>query len=333
MESVTYRALVVRETEDHEFVRLVEEVPIADLPEGDLLVQVHYSSLNYKDALSATGHRGVTKRYPHTPGIDAAGYVEQSASADFVVGDEVLVSGYDLGMDTPGGFGEYIRVPADWVVRVPETLSIRECMMYGTAGFTAGLSIFQLQQHEVNPEDGEILVTGATGGVGSLAVALLAASGYAVTAATGKLQQHEYLTSLGAANVIPRSELIDTAGKPLLSGRWAGVVDTVGGNILATAIKSTLPYGYVATCGNAASGDLPTTVYPFILRGVSLLGIASANCPLPLRKQIWHLLGGEWTLENLEEIAREVSLENLDPEIDRILQGQQVGRVVVSLVD
>jgi len=244
-----------------------------------------------------------------------------------------LVSGYDLGMDTPWGFGEYIRVPAAWVMPVPETLSLRECMVYGTAGFTAGLSIFQLRQHEVAPEDGELLVTGATGGVGSLAVALLAASGYDVTAATGKPQQQEYLKSLGASHVIPRSELTDTAGKPLLSGRWAGVVDTVGGNILATAIKSTLPYGYVATCGNAASGDLPTTVYPFILRGVSLLGIASANCPMPLRKQIWHLLGSEWKLNNLETIAREVSLQDLNPEIDRILHGQQVGRVVVNLVD
>jgi len=326
-----FQALVVTETADHQFRRNVTERSVSDLPEGEVLIRVRYSSLNYKDALSATGNRGVTKRYPHTPGIDAAGEVARSRHSGLTPGDPVIVTGYDLGMNTAGGFAEYIRVPAAWVVPLPDGLTLRESMIYGTAGFTAGLALFSLQEHGLPPAEGEILVTGATGGVGSLAVALLADQGYRVIAATGKKTQHEYLQSLGAAGVISRQEVTDTSGRPLLSSRWAGAVDTVGGLPLATAIRSTRPYGCVTTCGNAASAELSLTVYPFILRGVTLCGIASAETPMSRRLEIWDRLAGDWKPGSLGMLSREVSLEELDTEIDTILQGHQVGRVVVNL--
>jgi putative YhdH/YhfP family quinone oxidoreductase len=327
----TFDALVVHETEDGQFERRIEERTLADLPGGEVLVRVHYSSLNYKDALSATGHRGVTRSYPHTPGIDAAGVVEESAVDAFRPGDEVIVTSYDLGMNTPGGWGQYVRVPAGWVVPLPRGLSLRESMIYGTAGFTAGLSVLKLVEHGLEPADGPVLVTGATGGVGSLAVGILARAGYRVAAATGKPGEEEFLRDLGAAEVIPRDEVRDESGRPLLKGRWAGAVDTVGGEYLATILKS-LDYGRAATCcGLVASADLPTTVYPFILRGVSLLGIDSQACPMDRRQRVWQKLAGAWKLAPLERLATERALETLEPEIDRILQGQQRGRIVVDL--
>lgn len=331
MPEENFQALVVTETEDHHFIRRVTSRSVEELPDGNVLIRVRYSSLNYKDALSATGNRGVTKRYPHTPGIDAAGEVVRSGQSELASGDSVIVTGYDLGMNTAGGFAEYIRVPGDWVVPLPDGLTLRESMIYGTAGFTAGLSLFALQDHGLSPADGEVLVTGATGGVGSLAVALLAGQGYRVIAATGKRTQHEYLQSLGAAGVISRQEVTDTSGKPLLRGRWAGAVDTVGGVPLATALRSTRAYGCVTTCGNAASAELSLTVYPFILRGVTLRGIASAETPMGQRREIWDRLAGDWKPDALGDLGREVSLRELDPEIDKILQGQQVGRILVNL--
>jgi len=328
----TFQALVVRETADGSFVRNIETRTVADLPEGDVLIRVHYSSLNYKDALSATGHRGVTRRYPHTPGVDAAGVVAHSQVAEFQEGEEVIVAGYDLGMNTDGGFGEYIRVPAAWIVRLPAGLTLRESMCYGVAGFTAGQCVWILQQHGVTPDAGEILVTGATGGVGSTAVAILAKAGYRAVAATGKIEQRQFLLNLGASDVIHRDAVNDTSGKPLLRGRWAGVVDVVGGNYLATAIKSTRYGGVVTCCGLTASADLPTTVYPFILRGVRLLGIDSAEVDMATRVHVWQKLAGDWQIDPLETLVTERTLQQLDPEIDRILHGQQRGRVLVSLV-
>ncbi len=331
MNSKTFRAMVVQETPDGQYIRQVRDKSMEDLPEGEVLVKVHYSSLNYKDGLSATGHRGVTKNYPHTPGIDAAGVVEQSLSDAFQPGDEVIVTSYDLGMNTPGGFGQYIRVPAAWVVPLPDNLSLKESMAYGSAGLTAGFCILKLQEHGITPDRGEILVTGATGGVGSFAVAMLAEIEYQVVAVTGKMNEKQFLIELGAKEVISREQATDTSSKPLLKGRWAGVVDSVGGQILATAIRSTKLHGAVTCCGNVASPDLPINVYPFILRGISLVGIDSQSCPMTFRRQTWDKIAGEWKLADLQRQTSVCSLEELDGEIDRILAGRQKGRVIVDL--
>jgi acrylyl-CoA reductase (NADPH) len=327
----TFQAIVVRETTSGEFTRQVEDRTLDDLPAGDVLIHVRYSSLNYKDALSAIGHRGVTKRYPHTPGIDAAGVVEESEGEAFAAGDRVLVTGYDLGMDTPGGFGQYVRVPAAWVVRLPENLSLRESMVYGTAGFTAALSAHKLEESGIKPDRGEILVTGASGGVGSVAVGILARDGYQVVAATGKRDAEAYLLDLGASRVISREEARDTSGKGLLSGRWASGIDTVGGEYLDTMLRATRYGGVVTCCGNVASAQLSTTVYPFILRSVSLLGVDSTNCPANLRWDLWQKLASRWKLADLDRVASDCSLADLGAEIDRILAGKQRGRVVINL--
>ncbi len=331
MSTEKFRAMVVSETEDKKFNRKITDRNINDLPEGDVLLKVEYSSLNYKDALSATGNRGVTRRFPHTPGVDAAGVVDNSMTDRFTKGDQVIVHGYDLGMDTSGGFGQYIRVPSEWVVNLPEHLTLKEAMMYGTAGFTAALSVYRLTENKINPGSGKILVTGATGGVGCMAVAILAKAGFEIVASTGKCDQVEFLKSIGASEVISREESMDQTDKLLLKGLWAGVVDTVGGDILAAAIKSTNQRGVVTTCGNVASHDLNINVYPFILRGVTLAGIDSASCPMDLRTKIWGKMSSDWKLGNLETLTRTVSLDDLDNEIDTILKGAQVGRVVVDL--
>ena len=325
--------MVISRTEDGKFTREITTRQIDSLPDGEVLLSVKCSSLNYKDALSAIGNRGVTKNYPHTPGVDAAGIVEYSKSGEFELGDEVIVHGYDLGMNTSGGFGQCVRVPADWVVSLPAGLDLKESMMYGTAGFTAAQSVLKIVEGGVRPEDGKILVTGATGGVGSMAVAILGKAGYSVTASTGKTEQEQFLVGLGAEEVIGREDLTDPSGRLLLKGQWAGVVDTVGGEILATAIKSTGQRGVVTTCGNVASHELNTNVYPFILRGITLVGIDSASCPMERRRLVWEKMSGEWKLDILEQMCRTVSLEDVDPEIDVILKGGQVGRVVIDLWD
>ena len=330
MSTRDFKCLVVSH-EASAYVRRVERRSIDDLPDGDVLVRVYYSSLNYKDALSATGFRGVTRRYPHTPGIDAAGAVEESKDGRFQPGDEVIVTSYDLGVNTTGGFGQYIRVPAGWIVPLPNGLTLRESMVYGTAGFTAAMSVQRLEGHGVPPDAGEILVTGATGGVGSIAVAILARLGYRVVAATGKTDRARFLHDIGANAVVHRNEVDDTGGRPLLAERWAGVVDTVGGNILATALKSTRGRGMVTCCGLVASADLSTSVYPFILRGISLQGIDSAECPMPERSDIWKKIAGPWKIDAADDLVTECTLETLEPEIHRILQGKQTGRVVVNL--
>jgi putative YhdH/YhfP family quinone oxidoreductase len=326
-----FKALVVRETPDKKFVRQITRKNVSDLPDGELLIEVHYSSLNYKDALSATGNKGVTRSYPHTPGIDAAGIVVESASAQWRPGDSVIVTGFDLGMNTPGGFGRYIRVPPSWAIRLPANLSLKESMVYGTAGLTAALAVLALENHGLRPSQGEILVTGATGGVGSLGVGILGRAGYRVVASTGKESEKDYLTRLGAAEIVSRDAVNDTSGRPLLKARWAGALDNVGGNILATAIKSTQHGGAVAVCGNVASSDLPLNVYPFILRAVSVLGVGSAECPMERRLEAWNKIAGEWKLDNLDLLYSECTLEDLDAKIGQILEGKIRGRVVVNL--
>ena len=327
----SFKALVTREKADGSFSRQVETRTMADLPDGEVLVRVHYSSLNYKDALSASGNRGVTRRYPHVPGIDAAGIVERSTSAEFKVGDQVIVTGFDLGMNTSGGYGQYILVPAAWVLHCPAGLTLRECMIYGTAGFTAAQSVLRLVESPVMPDQGNILVSGATGGVGSMAIALLSGLGYTVVAVSGKPHAEQYLQDLGAEDIITREQATDISGKLLLKEKWAGVIDTVGGDILATAIRSTAYGGLVTCCGNVASPDLPLSVYPFILRGVTLIGIDSAKCPMPTRLRIWQKLAKDWKVKNLAGIASEINLAELAGQIELMLHGRQTGRVIVNI--
>ena len=327
----TFRALVVSKTDEKTFTREITERSISDLPEGEVLIRVHFSSLNYKDGLSCIGNPGVTRNYPHTPGIDASGKVAESSDSRFKEGDSVIVTGYDLGMNTSGGFGEYIRVPADWVVPLPEGMTFKEASIYGVAGFTAALSVDALQKHGVSPEQGEIAVTGSTGGVGSVSVALLSLLGYTVVASTGKKEESEFLQRLGASEIISREEVNDESKKPLLRERWAGAVDTVGGTTLAALLKAAKRGGAVAATGLVASSELSTTVFPFILRGVSLLGIDSGFTPTKLRLEIWNKLAGIWKIPQLEQLTIDSTLEELDPEIDKILAGGQRGRVVVNL--
>ena len=325
-----FRALVVTE-KDGIFERNIVDKQLDSLPEGEVLVRVHYSSLNYKDALSAYGNKGVTRKYPHTPGIDAAGVVESSDCDEFIAGEKVIVTSYDLGMNTSGGFSEYIRVPVSWVVKLPDDLTLRESMIFGTAGFTAALSVSKLIR-DVKRKDGPILVTGGTGGVATLAIKMLKKLGYYVVAATGKLaEQKEHLLHIGADEVIARSEVDDQSGRPLLKPRWAGVIDTVGGNILATALKETRRNGVVTACGNIGGAKLETTVFPFILNGVSLKGVDSAECRMVVRQKVWESMATDWKPDDLEEMVKEVTLEGLLKEIDDIMAGKHVGRTVVCL--
>ena len=331
MENQYFKALLVSETADHHFTREIITRQVKELPVGDILVQVRYSSLNYKDGLSASGNKGVTRKYPHTPGIDAAGIVVESSNDNFHEGDEVIVMGYDLGMNRPGGFGQFIRVPADWVVKCPSGLSLFESMIYGTAGFTAAQSVLKLVEHPTRPQQGKILVSGVTGGVGSVSGALLAKLGYEVVGVSGKPDALEFLENFGIHEIISREQAMDKSGRLLLKTKWAGVIDTVGGEILATALKST-KYGTAVTCcGNVASPELATTVYPFILRGISLYGIDSGNCALETREQIWRKLASEWKIDRLDNLVREIGLDELDQFIDLILQGKTKGRIVVNM--
>ena len=327
----SFKAMVVSETTDKTFVREIKQRELSELPAGELIVEVKYSSLNYKDALSASGNKGVTRKYPHTPGIDAAGVVADSTTRAFAVGEGVIVTGFDLGMNTPGGYGRFISIPSGWAVKLPQGLSLRDSMAYGTAGFTAALCVMRLSAYGLAKDQGEVLVTGATGGVGSIAVGILAKLGYEVVAATGKTDEKDFLTRLGAKSIISREDANDTSGRPLQKGRWAGVVDTVGGNILATALKTAKDGGLVAACGNAMSADLVTSVFPFILRGVSLLGVNSVDVPMRPRTMAWHKLASDWKVDLSGDLVTECGLEELGPKIELILKGGIRGRVVVDL--
>ena len=328
-QAATFRAFRVTKSGET-FDRSVQTLPQETLPDGELTVQVAYSSLNYKDALSATGNPGVTKSYPHTPGIDAAGTVRASRDARFNVGDEVIVTSYDLGMNTPGGFGELIRVPAAWAVPLPEGLSLREAMALGTAGLTAGLCLDALLNHGLTPDGGPVVVTGASGGVGSVAVALLARAGFETVASTGTEAAHGWLRDLGAAAIIPRQELSEPSPKPLLKSRFTGAIDTVGGEVLTNVVKSLRYRGAAAACGLVAGPELHLSVYPFILRGVSLLGVDSAECPPDVRRRVWEKLAGDWRVD-LSSVTHEIALDGLDKAIDKILAGQTQGRVLVKV--
>lgn len=330
---MSFKALWVTENKDGKIERSIVQRELDDLPAGEVLIRVHYSSLNYKDAMSANGHKGITKQYPHTPGIDAGGMVEMSKNSEFAADDEVIVTGYDLGMNTAGGFAEYIRVPAEWVVIKPRTFTLKDCMTLGTAGFTAAAALYKMQSLGQQPSDGPIAVTGATGGVGSLAVAILAKAGYEVIAITGKTNAEEYLKHLGASKIETREFVQDHSGKALLKPRWAGAIDTVGGTTLNTLLKGCMPEGTVVSTGMVQSNALTTTVYPFILNGVNLAGIGSAGMPMLTRKKIWKLLEEDWNIkEKFPAIAKEIKLEDLATNyIETILEGKNMGRIVVKI--
>ena len=326
---MAFTALQINRTEDG-FSRDIVQRDIEDLPAGDLLIEVRYSSLNYKDALSATGNPGVTRNFPHTPGIDASGVVVESSADGFSAGDEVIVIGFDLGMNTPGGFGERIRVPAEWVVAMPDGLTLHSSMLLGTAGFTAAECIDKLLRVGLQADQGPVLVTGASGGVGSVAVKLLSSLGFEVTAVTGKPTQHDFLRSIGAGRILSREEMLDGGNRPLLAEQWAGVVDTVGGEMLFNAVKG-LRYGCsLAACGLVGGSDIPATVFPFLLRHVNILGIDSVQLPIDEKRRIWGRLAGEWQVD-LKELEEELTLDTLSEAIDRILAGQMVGRGVLHL--
>ncbi|NBG87274.1 YhdH/YhfP family quinone oxidoreductase [Isachenkonia alkalipeptolytica] len=328
MEQTLFKTLRIIEEEDR-YIRRIESRKIGDLPEGDTIVKVQYSSLNYKDALSSVGNKGVTRNYPHTPGIDAAGTIVKSSDPEFSEGEEVILTGYDLGMNTEGGFGQYIRVPSQWVVKKPEGLDLKESMVYGTAGFTAALSVYKLTK-DVDKNAGEVLVTGGTGSVANIASKILVKMGYEVVVATGKVDsQKEELLSLGVKSVISREEIQDEKKKAMLKSRWAGVIDTVGGSILGDVIKSIQYDGAVTTCGNVGGDKFESSVYPFILRGVTLYGIDSVQCPMDLRLKIWEKLAGPWKADNLQAMVEVVSLEEMEGKMDAMLAGKKVGRIVL----
>ncbi len=327
----SFKALLVEQPEAKQFTRSIVSRTLADLPEGDLVVRVQYSSLNFKDALSATGNPGVTRNFPHTPGIDAAGTVISCDNDSFRPGDEVIVTSYDLGMNTDGGFSQVIRVPSAWALKLPAGLSLKESMMYGTAGLTAALSVREVVESGVTPDSGPVAVTGATGGVGSLAVAILAKLGYQVTAVTGKLSEDAYLKGLGATAVMERSDFVKGAERPLMKPVWAAVVDCAGGQMLAAALKATKYDGVVTSCGLVDSAELNINVFPFILRGVRLIGIDSAECSMAKRLNVWNKLATQWKLDDLEQRTDEVTLEQLEEKIGLILKGQLKRRVLVNL--
>lgn len=324
-----FNALVVRE-DDNGFSANIEFPLISDLPKNDLLIKVSYSSVNFKDAASASGNKGVTQKFPHVPGIDAVGEVINSNVENFKPGDKVLVTGYDLGMNTWGGFGQYISIPSAWAIPLPEKLSPLEAMSYGTAGLTAGLSVYELIKTGIKPESGKIVVSGATGGVGSLSIAILAKLGYDVVAVSGK-GQGGFLTSIGANEVVSRQDFVEKYNShPLSPTDFAGGIDAVGGGILSGMIKATKYNGAVTCCGLVASPNVETSIFPFILRNVKLIGIDSVEQPLEFKNKIWQLLADEWKPSVLTEIIQEITLSQLPEALKALLEGNAVGRYVVK---
>ena len=324
-----FKALVVSQLAESDPAAAVEQIALERLPPGEVLIEVEYSSLNYKDALATMGNPGIVKSFPHVPGIDAAGRVVASDAADFQPGDPVFVTGYGLGAEAWGGFSQLIRVPAEWVVPLPEGVTARQVMQLGTAGFTAGQSVAALQHHGITPDRGEVIVTGATGGVGLWSVALLSHLGYQVTAVTGKPERHDLLKRLGASKIMGREEVVDKTDRPLLTARWAGGIDTAGGLTLATLIRSTSYRGCVAACGLVAGADLPLSVYPFLLRGVTLDGIDSAKCPRKPRMEVWAKLFGPWRVDLPPDAVSEIPLAQVPVRVIEMLAGKTSGRTLV----
>ncbi len=330
--SVSFKAFQVSEQQDGSPKWEIISKQISDLPENEVLIKVAFSGLNYKDALCAYIHKGITKIYPHTPGIDASGIVVLDKSGSFSVGDEVLVTSYDLGMNTSGGFAEYISVPASWVIKLPKSISLADAMILGTAGLTAAISIYQMMRNnQKNLKAFPVLVTGASGGVGSFAVAMLHKAGLNVIASTGKKESHNYLRELGANEIVDRESVNCPPEKPILKPIWGGAIDTVGGNTLVTCLKGCQLHGNVAACGNVSDNTFTSTIYPFIIRGVNLLGIESATFPMEQRKEVWNLIAEHWLPNDLSSMATFIKLEELITYIPLIKEGKTQGRVVVSM--
>ena len=326
----TYTAFVVSE-ENGSFHHSIRELNSDELPDHDLLVKVHYSSLNYKDMLSACGNKTVTSKYPFTPGIDASGIVLRSNSSRFKAGDKVIVTSYDLGMNTPGGFGEYISVPSEWALHLPQSLSMKESMMIGTSGLTAAIGLQKLINLQLKPEGGRVVVSGATGAVGSFAVSLFSHLGYSCDAITGKSDQNSFLKKIGADGIVDRFSFFNEELRPLNKSRWIGGIDTVGGTMLDRILRQISHNGGVACCGNVLGGSFETSIYPFILRGVSLMGIDSGIALMEDRLKIWSLLSKEWKIPVLNDLCRTVDLQNLSEQIQIMREGKQIGKVVIRL--
>src|SRR5699024_8082444 len=326
-----FRALVVDKKEEDIAVTLKAST-IEELPANDLLIKVHYSSVNYKDGLAAIPDGNIVRNYPHVPGIDLAGVVEERDHHDVKVGDKVIATSYEIGVSHNGGFSEYARVSSDWVVHVLDGLSLNEAMIYGTAGFTAALAVHQLQYNGVTTKDGKVLVSGATGGVGSIAVAMLAKLGFDVVASTGKETARDFLRSLGASEIISREALQPEKVRALDKQKWAGAVDPVGGKTLSYILSSVKYGGSVAVMGLSGGPKLETTVFPFILRGVNLLGIDSVYCPMELRRTLWTRMATDLKIEQLNDLVTEVSLDELPKVLEDILAGKVTGRTVVKFV-
>ncbi|WP_096200542.1 NADPH:quinone oxidoreductase family protein [Bacillus sp. FJAT-45350] len=328
--SQTFKALIVDKKEG-DFSVSVKELSIEDLPQGDVLIQVQYSSVNFKDGLAGTPNGKIVKSYPFVPGIDLAGTVVSTENSKFKEGDSVIVTSYDLGVSHFGGYSEYARVPGDWVIPLPEGLSLKEAMAFGTAGLTAALSVQRLEENGLTPEQGKVLVTGATGGVGSMAVAMLHKRGYDVVASTGKESEHGYLRELGASEILSREDVCPEKISPLDKQLWAGAVDPVGGETLAAILSKMNYQGSVAVSGLTGGVSVPTSVFPFILRGVNLLGIDSVYCPMETREKLWERMASDLKPDNLDMIIKETSIEELPSVLPTILKGEVRGRIVVTI--
>ena len=327
------KAFLVEKIGDKEFTADVKEVAIPKCSENEIVIKVTYSSLNYKDALSSVGNPGVTRNFPHITGIDVAGTVYESTSSIFKVGERVLVTGYDMGMNTNGGHAEFVKIPADWVARIPDAITDKEIMTFGTAGLTAALSVNELMDNGIRPESGSILVTGATGGVGSIAVSILSKIGFTVVAISGKEEKTDYLKRIGASEVILRDTFNEEAKKPMMGEKYAGVVDTVGGEVLANALKYIKYDGVATCCGLTSSHELNTNVFPFILRGVRLIGIDSVECKLEKKQAAWEKIASKWKISTLNSITNEITLNEVKDAYSLLLAGKAVGRYVVRIKD
>ena len=322
-----FKAYLVEEVEGS-FNGSIQEIELPPLEDGKVSIKVHYSSLNYKDALASTGVKGVARSYPFVPGIDVAGEITESSDERYSVGDLVVATGYKIGMAVFGGFGEMVQLPSDWLVKLPSGLTLQEAMNIGTAGLTAGASVKKIIDSGIS-KDLPVLVSGATGGVGSVAVNLLSKLGYEVHALTGKSEESETLKNMGAKQVLLRDEFMAEPIKALDKGIYGGAVDTVGGDILAKMLSMISNEGSVSCCGNVGGMKFTSSVFPFILRGVSLIGIDSAESPINFKDEIWNLFATDWALE-LSKYSKVISLDQIEDEITKILKGQQVGRVVIK---
>lgn len=331
MAVTSFRAFVVNKTAE-DFTAGHKQLTPADLPAGEVLIKVAYSGVNYKDGLASIPDGKIVRNYPFVPGVDLSGVVVESSDPNFKEGDEVLATSYEIGVSHFGGYSEYARVKAAWVVPLPTGLTLKEAMALGTAGFTAALAVHQLEKNGLKPRNGPVLVTGATGGVGSVAISILKNLGYQVAVSSGKAENSDYLKELGASEIIHRAETSAESNRPLEKERWASCIDAVGGSTLAYLIRTTKYGGSVAACGNTGGANLGTTVFPFILRGVNLLGIESVNCPMELRRELWQHLGSDYKPARLLElIGHEMPFDELPQALATILQGGMRGRAIINI--